>query len=107
MDGIQVAITYCDETGQILDMNRASADSFANDGGTQLIGQSVLACHPEPARTKIKELLEHPVLNVYTIEKTSHRKMIYQVPVWDGEVFKGIVEITLPLPDSIPHSVRD
>lgn len=106
LDGIQVAFTYCDESGLVLDMNQASADTFAEDGGRQLIGQSALECHPEPARSKLQELLKLPALNVYTIEKAGRRKMIYQVPVWDGEIFKGIVEISLPLPDSIPHFVR-
>lgn len=106
LDQVNIAITYCAEDGEILYMNRISAETFAADGGEQLIGKSVLDCHPEPAKRKMQELLDHPALNAYTLEKRGQKKLIYQVPVWDGDTFKGIVEISLPLPEILPHFVR-
>ena len=106
LDQVQIAFTYCAEDGEILYMNRVSSETFVADGGEQLIGKNALDCHPESAKRKMQELLEHPALNAYTIEKQGHKKMIYQVPVWDGDTVKGIVEISLPLPESLPHFVR-
>ena len=48
-------------------MNDRAAQSFAADGGAGLIGSNVLDCHPEPARTKLSEMLAQGLANVYTI----------------------------------------
>jgi hypothetical protein len=106
LDQVKIAFTYCSEDGEILYMNRVSAETFAADGGEKLLGKNALDCHPEQAKQKLQELLDHPVLNAYTIEKQGRKKLIYQVPVWDGDTFKGIVEISLPLPENMPHFVR-
>ena len=63
-----IAITVCDADGNILDMNQHSAD--VNSKGQKIIGYNLMNCHPEPAKTKLKGLLEHQQLNAYTIEKT-------------------------------------
>jgi hypothetical protein len=61
-------------------MNARSIKTFQNSGGAALIGTNLLACHPEPARTKVKQLLASSGRNVYTIEKNGRRKLIYQSP---------------------------
>jgi transcriptional regulator with PAS, ATPase and Fis domain len=106
LDGIQVAVTYCDANGIIRDMNTAAIAVFSKDGGEKLIGGNVLDCHPEPGQKKLKNLIDHPHVNVYTIEKDGHKKLIYQAPVMDGEKFMGIVEISLPIPNEVPHFMR-
>ena len=107
LNGLQVAITYCDADGTIQYMNAASLKTFSTqEDGDRLVGTNVLDCHPEPARSKLMDLLENPRLNVYTIEKNGRRKMIYQAPVMVDGHFSGIVEISLPLPDDIPHFIR-
>ena len=63
-----IAITVCDAEGNILDMNQHSAD--VNSHGQKIIGYNLMNCHPEPAKTKLKGLLEHQEMNAYTIEKT-------------------------------------
>jgi hypothetical protein len=65
-----------------------------------------LDCHPEPARTKLADMLEARVTNVYTIEKNGMHKLIYQVP-WtvDGD-YRGLVEISLEIPAEMPHFIR-
>lgn len=107
VDGVQVAFTYCDAEGIILDMNPTAADTFATSGGMKLVGQSALECHPGTSRSKLQDLLDNPHLNVYTIEKDGHKKMIYQAPVMDGDHFIGIIEISLPIPEEIPHFKRN
>lgn len=100
------AITVCDETGIILSMNQRAAATFSKDGGLDLIGKNLLDCHPQPARAKLAELLKHPRVNVYTIEKNGQKKMIYQAPWFKSEKFAGLVEVSLPIPAEIPHFLR-
>ena len=101
------AITVCDPNGIVLSMNEKSIESFAEDGGARLIGTNLLDCHPEPARTKVQELLTSKALNVYTIEKAGVKKLIYQSPWFVDGKFAGIVELSLPIPWEMPHFVRD
>lgn len=101
------AITLSDANGIILEMNLKAAENYKDDGGEKLIGTNMLDCHPEPARTKVKELLERPRINVYTIEKGGVRKLICQTPWYESGKYQGFVELSLVIPDPIPHLVRD
>ena len=101
------AITVCDAAGIILALNDRACAAFADDGGAALIGTNVLACHPEPARTKLAALLESGTLNVYTIEKNGVRKLIFQSPWYDEGRYAGFVELSLPIPREMPHFIRD
>jgi ribosomal protein S6 len=84
-------------------MNGKAAQTFADDGGMALLGRSVLDCHPEPARSKLKHLLETQSANVFTIEKRGVRKLIYQTPWFQDGAFAGLVELSLELPAEMPH----
>ncbi len=101
------AITVCDEAGIILEMNERSRAAFAEDGGAALIGKNLLDCHTGTARDKVASLLETKTLNCYTIEKKGVKKLIYQSPWYEDGVYRGIVEISLPIPHRIPHFLRD
>lgn len=101
------AITVCDQRGIIVEMNDKSSSTFADDGGKDLIGTNLLACHPEPSRTIVQELLNSGKSNVYTIEKGGIRKLIYQSPWYENGKYAGLVELSLPIPDEMPHFVRD
>jgi hypothetical protein len=102
-----IAITVCDGAGKIIHMNPRSVEVFATDGGLTLIGQNVLDCHPEPARTKTRILLEQQKANYYTIEKAGRKKMIAQVPWYRQDEFAGLVELSFEIPRDMPHFVRD
>lgn len=101
------AITVCDAAGIIVAMNDRAAASHAADGGYDLIGSSLLDCHPEPSRSQVAAMLADQTGNVYTIEKGGVKKLVYQQPWTRDGAFAGLVEIVLPLPDSMPHFVRD
>lgn len=103
---IGAAMTVCDPEGIILYMNDQSMEVFKNSGGKDLIGKNLLDCHPEPARSKLVDLLQNPRLNAYTIEKNGKKKLIYQTPWYSNGKFSGLVEISLPLPEEVPHFVR-
>lgn len=101
------AVFVCDTEGKILEMNAKAVKGCLEDGGEKLIGTNVLDCHAEPARTKVKEMLEKQKANVYTIEKGGVKKLIYQVPWYLKGKFAGIVELALEIPFEMPHFVRD
>ena len=107
VDELAAAITVCDEDGFILAMNDKSALTFQQDGGKALIGRSLYDCHPEPARTKLVELMASERANCYTIEKNGVHKMIYQAPWYEDGKHRGLVEISFEIPSPLPHFVRD
>ena len=100
------SVTVCDETGIILAMNDRAARTFEKDGGYALVGCNLLDCHPEPARSKVVELLAGHEKNIYTIEKNGVKKMIYQSPWYRDGHFAGFVEISLEIPLEMPHFIR-
>jgi DUF438 domain-containing protein len=101
------AITVCDAEGVILEMNERAATTFAEDGGFGLIGKNLIECHPPQAQEKVATLLKTGELNVYSIEKGGIRKLIYQAPWFEGGKYRGIVELSLPIPSDIPHFIRN
>ena len=101
------AVTVCDRHGVITEMNSKSAAAFEADGGRALVGSNLLDCHPEPSRGKVADLLAHPRVNAYTIEKRGVRKLIYQAPWYRDGAFQGLVELSLEIPPTMPHFVRE
>ncbi len=80
--------------------------AFAASGGAALIGQDVRACHPPAARERLDELLRSQSPNHYTIRKRGQRKIIHQLPWHESGRFAGYVEISIPIPDELPHFER-
>lgn len=103
---LNVAITVCDEKGEILEMNEASEKVNLKPGMPGLIGKNVLDCHPEPAKSKLAGMLKEPQTNAYTIEKNGVKKLIYQTPWYENGVFKGLVEFSIVIPFEMPHYIR-
>jgi transcriptional regulator with PAS, ATPase and Fis domain len=101
------AVTVCDAEGVILWMNDRSAEAYAELGGRDLIGVNMLDCHPEPSRSRVCDMLATRCTNVYTTEKAGVRKLIYQTPWFEDGQHRGLVEIALVLPETMPHFVRD
>lgn len=105
-DEMEVGVTVIDTTGVIVYMNGRAKKIFERFGGGALIGKNSLECHPEPARTKLADLLANPRPNAYTIEKNGVKKLIYQTPWHKDGKFAGLVELSLELPTEMPHHVR-
>jgi PAS domain-containing protein len=102
-----LAVTVCDPEGVIIGMNDGAARSFASSGGRGLVGTNVLDCHPEPARSKLKAMLEEQRTNVYTVRKEGRKKLIFQSP-WRREGrYAGFLELSLEIPEDLPHFDRD
>jgi len=107
IEEVPAAITVTDAEGTIVAMNARARETFAADGGGALIGTSVLACHPDAAREKVRALLERRQANHYTITKQGRRKIVHQLPWFTDGAFAGLVEIATPIPDEMPHFDRD
>ncbi len=100
------AVTVCDKEGKILEMNEKAFKTFEKYGGSSLIGKNLLECHPEPSKTKLKEMLSSGETNAYTIEKNGVKKLIYQAPWFSGKKYMGFVELSLEIPFNMPHYIR-
>lgn len=101
------SITVCDTEGIILEMNAAACDTFRKDGGEKLIGSNLLDCHPGKSRQKLEDLMARQQTNVYTIEKQGKKKLIYQTPWYRDGKYAGFIELSLVIPEEMPHFIRD
>ena len=101
---IDCAVTICDFEGVVIYCNEKSKQTFAKYG--DLIGKNLKDCHSPTSWEKIIDLLRKGESNTYTIEKTGQRKLIHQMP-WckNGEV-QGLIELSIILPEDMPHYVR-
>jgi transcriptional regulator with PAS, ATPase and Fis domain len=100
------AITVCDKDGKIIIMNDKSIKTFEKYGGARLIGQSLFDCHPGNSGQKLASLLGSGQVNCYTIEKEGIHKMIYQAPWFENGIYRGFVELSFQLPETVPHFIR-
>ncbi|MDP2915452.1 MAG: PAS domain-containing protein [Candidatus Aminicenantes bacterium] len=100
------AVIVTDENGTILEMNERAIKNLKDDGGRALLGTNVLDCHPEPSKTKLKEIMAERRTNVYTIEKRGVKKLIFQAPWTRDGRYRGLIEVSLEIPFEMPHFVR-
>jgi transcriptional regulator with PAS, ATPase and Fis domain len=102
-----ISIMICDLRGIIVAMNEKAAEMYTKDGGKELIGKNLFDCHPEPARTRLQQLLETGETNLYTTEKKGIKKLIYQAPWLQDGQRRGMIELVFELPFNMPHFIRD
>lgn len=98
------AVTVCDAEATIVYMNRKSRETYKKHGN--LIGKNLMDCHGERSRGIICRLLDEGGANAYTIEKDGQRKMIYQTAFSEDGKVGGLVEISMVIPDELPHYIR-
>ena len=98
------AVTVCDAEGIIIYMNDKSIQTFTKT--ESLIGKSLFDCHNPQSAQKIKSLLATGETNSYTIEKNGQKKLIYQSPWYKDDEIAGLAEISLLIPDEMPHFIR-
>lgn len=103
-EGLNCAVTICDREGMILYMNRKAKETFASHG--DLIGKNLFDCHSPESAEKIRHMLDTGESNAYTISKQGMRKMIYQTPWRKDDAIAGMVEISMVIPETMPHYIR-
>jgi transcriptional regulator with PAS, ATPase and Fis domain len=103
---VPFAVTVTDKTGNIIEMNNLSRDTFEKYGGKALIGKNLEEVHSEHACKKIAEMISSKSANSYTIEKNGVKKLIYQTPWYQDGEYAGLVELSMIIPLEMPHYVR-
>lgn len=98
------AVTVCDKEGVVLYMNDKAKETFAKHG--DLVGKCLIPCHNENSRMIIAKLLETGGTNAYTISKNGLKKMIYQTAWKENGAVAGLVEISMVIPEEMPHYIR-
>ena len=106
IDSYPHCVTVCDTNGIIIAMNTASCEVFKKYGGSSLIGTSLFECHPESANAIIRKQLASQTGNTYITESSEHKKLISQVPWYKDQVFGGMVETIIYLPENIKTKKR-
>jgi len=106
LSAIDGAITVCDADLNLLYMNEKSKATFGGPGGAPAVGDCLAGCHKPASVEKMKAIIAEGKPNVYTISKGGVRKLIWQAPWTKDGAIAGLVEISLPLPASMPHYDR-
>ncbi|MGE5382646.1 MAG: PAS domain-containing protein [Omnitrophica WOR_2 bacterium] len=106
LNSLPIAITVTDKSGKIIEMNDQSAIVFSKQGGYDLIGKDLSDCHNPHSQEVITRMMESNVTNAYTIEKEGKRKLIYQTPWYINNEVAGLVEISIVIPNEMPHFIR-
>jgi hypothetical protein len=100
-------VMVCAPDGLILEMNTEAEELFAGDGGCDLLGRNVLACHPDPARGKLEGMLAGQTANAYLNTEDGEKRFFLQSPWYREGRYAGFVEISFEVPEEIPHFIRD
>ena len=100
------AVTVSDTEGNILYMNKLSRETFCKPGET-MVGKNMMNCHNQRSQQIIHKMIDEGCSNSYTIKKKGVKKMIYQSPWRENGVVKGLVEISMIIPEEMPHYDRD
>ena len=100
-------ITVTDKNGTVIEMNEGSENLYEKDGGYAVLGRNAITCHPSGTQEKVRQIYETQSFNIYSITKDSKKRLVYQAPYFIEGEFSGIVELTLDLPEDIPHFDRD
>ena len=101
-DEILCAVTVSDLEGNIVYMNKRS-----HENGETMEGRNMMPCHSERSQAIIRDMIEGDHTHCYTITKHGRRKLIFQTPWHVDGVVKGLVELSMVLPDDMPHYDRD
>ena len=57
IDQDRAAVVICDTEHTIVYMNPAAVQNYANRGGAELVGKSLLACHNEQSNEMIRKIV--------------------------------------------------
>ena len=83
-------VVLCDLAHTIVYMNPAAFDSYAEQGGRNLLGKSLMNCHPPKARAAIEKVIawfeadeEHNI--IYTFCNDEENKDVYMVALRDED----------------------
>ncbi|MDX9864452.1 MAG: PAS domain-containing protein [Anaerolineaceae bacterium] len=94
---LDVVISVCDTEGIIIEMNDKAVRHFSKYSDVDLIGSSLLNCHPEPSKSKLKELMQAEGSNTYIVENQGNKRLITQKPWYQDGKYAGFIEIQVEI----------
>jgi transcriptional regulator with PAS, ATPase and Fis domain len=94
---LDAVISVCDTEGIIIEMNDKAIRHFSKYGGGDLIGSNLLDCHPEPSKSKLKELMQTQGSNTYISENDKRKRLISQKPWYQDGHYAGFIEIQIEI----------
>ena len=98
---VECAVTVCDTECVIVYQNEKSV---AVNGDMR--GKCMLGCHNDRSRGIIARILSEGATYSYTISKKGQRKLIHQTPWYRDGRIAGIIELSIVIPDQMPHYDR-
>ena len=98
---VNLAVTITDKDGNVVYQNDSSC---VVNGDVR--GKNMMGCHNERSQQIIRHLLNDAATNVYTISKKGKKKLIYQTPWYENGEVKGLVELSIIIPEEMPHYDR-
>lgn len=101
---LNCAVTVCDKDANIIFMNKKAQETFSPR--ESLVGKNLKECHNPQSWEKIQHMLATGESNCYTISKKGLKKMIYQTPWCEEGKVCGLVEISMVIPEELPHYIR-
>ena len=107
LEELPFAVTVCDRNYRILYMNDKAAEGTAKEGGKNLVGKSLMGCHPPKAQRKLRKVMSSGRPYVFTIEGKGNKKLVYEGHWRKGGNVGGLLEIYFDLPKEIPNLLRD
>ncbi|MCR4409962.1 MAG: PAS domain-containing protein [Candidatus Saccharicenans sp.] len=100
-------LVVIDRNNTIIDLTEQAARVLSPGGSPELLGRSVLDCHPEQARAKLLELIQERKTNIYTYTREGQKYLVVQAPWTISGEFAGYFDLTIKLPANLPHFDRD
>lgn len=99
--GTGCAVTVCDTECNIVYQNDRSVEVNGD-----MRGKNMLGCHNERSKSIINRILTEGMSNSYTISKKGQKKIIHQTPWYNEGKIAGIVELSIVIPEEMPHYNR-
>ena len=95
---LNAAIVACDANFKVIYQNEKCRKLFAEAfGKADYIGCDLSECHPPPATKKVEKYFNEYEnntrdLDYYIVDEPSGKVTVVNVPFYEGDVFKGVVE---------------
>ncbi len=97
LDQDRSAVVICNLEHEIIYMNLAAVRDYEKWGGDKLIGKSLMDCHDQESREKIRKVIDwfsadesHNI--VYTFHNEKQNKDVYMVALREGDQLIGYYE---------------
>ena len=97
-DNVNTAILACNTESKVIYQNEKCRQLFeAVFGKADYIGTDITTCHSEETSKKIKNYIEEykaktRQLDYYVMDEPTGKVTVVNVPFYDGNTFKGMVE---------------